>query len=202
MLTREEVQYYLINGWEVPKWLLAKDFFSELNLRVAVVKAKTTRSKYIYIWKDNKQVKIRYSDHAPNPNQEAKGDSDFYVGKSNSRTTSTEYVLPQVLTALGIERPQLSFYIVNGEDVHRFNIPINTVWNVQYILSFLSRKIRYPYTEGSIIIAAGLPHLLMENNLVVEGFYLEDTSWYSRKKGIFRNREFIKYGESLVNQRR
>lgn len=195
MLTREEVSYYLISGYEVPRWLLAKDFFSELNLKVKVVKSRTTKSKYLYISNRYKEIKLRYSDHAPNPSQEASGDSDFYVGKSNSNITSTEYVLPQVLTALGMNDPQLSFLIVNGEEVNIFNIPIETIWNVQYLLSYLSRKIRYPYTKGSVIIAPGLPHLLMENNLVVEGFYLEDTSWYSRKKGLFTNREFIKYGE-------
>jgi hypothetical protein len=191
MLTREEVNYYLISGYEVPRWLLAKDFFTELNFQVKVIKARTTKSKYLYISNTFKQIKIRYSDHQPNPNQEASGDSDFYVGKSNSNITSTEYVLPQVLTALGIVNPQLSFLIVNGEEVNTFNIPIGTIWNVKYLLSYLSKEIRYPYTEGSVIIAAGLPHLLMENNLVVEGFYLEDTSWYSRKKGIFLNRESL-----------
>jgi len=95
----EKVKYEIDNypsQYPTPKWLLFVQSLLLTGWIVGVHKAETTHSKYVYIRKDKKRYKIRFSNHRPSKKKELYGDADFYVGISNLNVTTTEQVLQEI----------------------------------------------------------------------------------------------------------
>lgn len=72
-------------------------FFLNANYGVVVYESKSTVSKYVYISDGTKVYKVRFSNHAANPNQEENCDSDFYVGYGNKGITNTQQAIHATL---------------------------------------------------------------------------------------------------------
>jgi hypothetical protein len=68
----------------------------EKGWQIALHRAQTTRSKYLYIKKDKLNYKIRFSDHKASFNQETKKDCDYYVGVGNYGVITTEQLIEQL----------------------------------------------------------------------------------------------------------
>ena len=75
------------------------------GVRCRLYRAKTTVSKYIYIQRKDRIVKVRFSNHFPANAKVAVNDADYYVGVSPKGCMRTEQVIPRVLTDLGIQVP-------------------------------------------------------------------------------------------------
>lgn len=91
------VKCYAKKGWNTPpKWVKFCYTMLEHGWNIFLHRAKTTRSKYIYIIKDKRNYKIRFSDHKANFRQEIKNDSDYYVGVGNFGVITTEQLIEQL----------------------------------------------------------------------------------------------------------
>lgn len=77
-------------GYPIPKWVDFCAQMVDLGFHVTFIDAKSTVSKYVYVSKGVKVFKVRFSNHKPNPRDERKKTSDFYVGVSNFGVTTTE----------------------------------------------------------------------------------------------------------------
>lgn len=85
-------------GWPVSKWITFAIDCIALGLLVGVYEAKTTRSKYVYVFSPDKsqRFKVRFSNHAPTMTRQGSADSDFYVGVSNGLVTTTVDAMAEV----------------------------------------------------------------------------------------------------------
>lgn len=72
------IKHMITNGWEV-------------KVYVAGV------SKYVFVTKDNKIHKIRFSNHRPIYTLEMKEDCDFYVGISHKQVSTTDQIINKIL---------------------------------------------------------------------------------------------------------
>jgi hypothetical protein len=91
------VECYAKKGWNVPpKWIKFCYVMLENNWIISLYRAQTTRSKYIYIKKNKRNYKIRFSDHKANFHQETKNDCDYYVGVGNYGVITTEQLIEQL----------------------------------------------------------------------------------------------------------
>lgn len=90
-------------NYSKPKYIEFIEFFYNLGFEVGLYRAKTTASKYVFIKKGNKEIKIRFSNHLPNPLKEEKHDSDYYVGRKHDRKwISSEEIKKLVLKEFSI----------------------------------------------------------------------------------------------------
>lgn len=88
-----------------PKWLeFAAIMLSYQNQGVSLklYDARSTVSKYLYVTRNGKTVKIRFSNHQPANGKIMANDSDYYVGVSQLGVIQTEQVIPKVLQDLGL----------------------------------------------------------------------------------------------------
>lgn len=83
-------------GWPVSKWIIFCEQLLARGYQVVVYEAKTTRSKYVYVVKDRRQFKVRFSNHKPRFDAQIGNDSDFYVGVSHGLVTTTDDALKAV----------------------------------------------------------------------------------------------------------
>jgi len=90
-------------NYPIPKWIKFCDTMLDLGFVVRLHKSNTTRSKYVYIEKDGKVTKIRFSNHKPARNQEEINDSDFYVGVSHKDCITTEKVIEKIKNLYSID---------------------------------------------------------------------------------------------------
>lgn len=76
------------------KWIEFAEFLLNQGFTVKLYEARQTVSKYLTVIRDDKQFKVRFSDHKPILARESKGDCDFFVGVTNlSRTTTTQAIM-------------------------------------------------------------------------------------------------------------
>lgn len=80
----------IAQGFKKQKWIEFCELLLEKNLSVHIYEARTTKSKYIYVKRKGKEVKIRFSDHKPNRHKELTNDCDFFVGRTNTGVRTTE----------------------------------------------------------------------------------------------------------------
>lgn len=76
--------------YHLPKWVEFCESMIAEGFEVYLHEAKTTVSKYIYVYFKNKKLKVRYSNHRPNKRSEQRDDSDLFVGVSNFNVVTTE----------------------------------------------------------------------------------------------------------------
>jgi len=88
---------YTKKGYPVPKWITFSETLLNSGWKVQLKRSKSSYSKYIYIQKEDKSYKIRFSNHRPNKDAQEMSDSDFYVGVSNGQVITTEMVLKKIL---------------------------------------------------------------------------------------------------------
>ena len=89
------------NGWPISKWIM---FCAELlddGFEIELYEAKKTVSKYVTVMLDGKRYKVRFSDHKPIKYREVRQDCDFFVGKTNFATTTTQDALVAVRKFFG-----------------------------------------------------------------------------------------------------
>lgn len=82
----------LINGgYPVSQWIIFSEYFLERGYSVNLYEARQTVSKYVTVshMDNNLQFKVRFSNHAPIRRREEAGDCDFFVGRTNFKTTTT-----------------------------------------------------------------------------------------------------------------
>jgi len=101
-LTLEKISTYERNyknkGYDLPKWLIVARTLLINKWSVAVYRAKTTESKYLYVIKlGNPGYKIRFSTHRPGEAKELYNDSDYYVGESRKGFMSAGQLLKILL---------------------------------------------------------------------------------------------------------
>jgi len=85
----------MINGYSKkrrykPKWIRFCRIFLIKDYKVEVCLSKLKSSKYIFLIKNEKKLKLRFSDHKPSKKQEDDRDSDVYVGPSNYGNIKTK----------------------------------------------------------------------------------------------------------------
>lgn len=92
-------------GYTPAKWIGFCQTLLDLGFDVGLYEAQTTVSKYIYVsWPGRKRVfKIRFSNHKPNYHKEMTHNCDFFVGISNTQTTTTNDALLAVMKVFGLE---------------------------------------------------------------------------------------------------
>lgn len=85
---------YLKNGWSIPKWISFTETMIKNGWQVKLIRSQSTRSKYLYIQKGDKNYKIRFSNHKASKEKELENDCDFYVGRGHKGTlTTTDLIL-------------------------------------------------------------------------------------------------------------
>lgn len=81
-------------SYPLPKWIQFCELMLQLGFKVELYKAMNTRSKYVFITKNNITRKIRFSNHKPAyTKQKIEEDSDYYVGVSHSGVITTEKLI-------------------------------------------------------------------------------------------------------------
>lgn len=96
LIARKVTPEYL-DRWGKPKWAQFCETLLEEGFRVFLYMARRTNSKYVYVSKaSGVWLKIRFSDHKANLNQEKGSDSDYYVGRGNFGAITTGQVLQEV----------------------------------------------------------------------------------------------------------
>ena len=98
-LTTKTIEHKIKNynkKYDTPKWLSFCKKMSENGFAVKLHEAKTTFSKYVRIEKNDKKVKIRFSNHRPNYHTQKSNDSDYYVGISHSGCITTEQLVEEI----------------------------------------------------------------------------------------------------------
>lgn len=103
---------YILNRWDnyqkagydkMPKWMLFSATMLRRGFRVKLYEAKRTVSKYVTVLDNNgKKFKVRFSDHKPIPMREFTGDCDFFVGRNNWETNTTNDALRAVFMHFGV----------------------------------------------------------------------------------------------------
>lgn len=88
---------YLNKGYSIPKWIQFCETMLSHGWSVSLHRAKTTVSKYVYIRKGKKNLKIRFSNHRANRYKEQIDDCDYYVGVGNFGVITTEKVIEYIL---------------------------------------------------------------------------------------------------------
>lgn len=88
-------------GYDVPKWISFCRTLMRRGFQVALYEAQFTHSKYLTVWKNGKNYKVRFSDHPPIKEREVNGDCDFFVGHTNLGKTNTNDALRAVLIHFG-----------------------------------------------------------------------------------------------------
>lgn len=85
-------------GWPISKWILFCRECLNMGLHIGLYEAATTRSKYVYVLDAarSQRFKVRFSNHRPNVRAQEQEDSDFYVGVSNGKVTTTDDALIEV----------------------------------------------------------------------------------------------------------
>jgi hypothetical protein len=97
---RSMKESYEDSNYSCPKYLLFIEAMLNNNFAVKLRKSKSTRSKYVYVKKNGKILKIRFSNHRPNFFRQKDEDCDYYVGVSHSKIISTESVISEVILDL------------------------------------------------------------------------------------------------------
>ena len=81
-ITRQDIQCMASlaasRGYGLSKWALYCSEMIRAGLTVKVYRAETTVSKYIYVSDETTTIKVRFSNHSPNPLRT--GDVDIIIG--------------------------------------------------------------------------------------------------------------------------
>lgn len=86
----------IAKGYPKAKWVVFCEAMLKRGVTLTLYEAKHTFSKYITVHNGPKQFKVRFSNHKPIYEREAKGDCDFFVGHSNFGITNTNDALRAV----------------------------------------------------------------------------------------------------------
>ena len=84
-------------NYSVPKWITFSEILLYGGWCVRLHRSRSTVSKYLYISKEDKEYKVRFSNHKAAFNKEASGDCDFYVGVGNNGVIRTEQLVAKLL---------------------------------------------------------------------------------------------------------
>ena len=76
-----------------PKWVLFTEELLDNQFTVIMCLSSTTDSVYLTVMKNNKMLKIRYSNHAPNMQAYLDGKFDFCIGPTDKGMLNERMVL-------------------------------------------------------------------------------------------------------------
>lgn len=89
-------------GYEKQKWVYFCEVMLDNGFELYLYEAKETVSKYITVCNGEKEFKVRFSNHPPIRSREIKGDCDFFVGRTNFKTTNTTEAIMETLRYFGV----------------------------------------------------------------------------------------------------
>lgn len=72
------------------KWIEFCEICLDSGFSVSLYEARKTFSKYVTVRRGGKQFLVRFSNHPPIKSREIRGDCDFFVGRTNLTTTTTD----------------------------------------------------------------------------------------------------------------
>lgn len=87
---------YKKKGYNVPKWIIFSYAMISDGWDVYLIRSKSTVSKYVYILKGKKELKIRFSNHKANFHKEMQNDCNFYVGVGHKGVVTTEELIAKL----------------------------------------------------------------------------------------------------------
>lgn len=88
-------------GFPKPKYIEFCETMLNAGFQVDLYEARRTVSKYVTVYAAGKEYKVRFSNHKPIREREARGDCDFFVGKTNYATTNTAQAVKATLKFFG-----------------------------------------------------------------------------------------------------
>jgi len=94
-------------GYEVQKWIIFCNYLIFIGFSLFMYESKSTVSKYIYVRRGGRELKIRFSNHKPNYHKEDTGDCDFFVGVTHKGKTNYKDALNFVINTLDPEEVPL-----------------------------------------------------------------------------------------------
>lgn len=98
-MLEERIAGYPTNEFGLPKWLLFCWVMLKQGFTLNLHEARRTFSKYITVSKPGSgrpSYRVRFSNHKPIPEREARGDCDFFVGVANTTVTNTGQAIAAV----------------------------------------------------------------------------------------------------------
>lgn len=107
-----------------PKWVeFIEMMLAHKNngVKCFVYRSQSTVSKYVYVRRKGKEVKVRFSNHMPAKRKIQEGDSHYYIGVSQNGCLSTTKAVPKILADLGI--------IIPGAELSALDLRRETLWN-------------------------------------------------------------------------
>lgn len=81
----------------IPKWIYFCEAILNQGLSASLYEARKTSSKYITVFFQDQQFKVRFSNHKPIKTRENRKDCDFFVGVNHNSVSTTEDALKAVL---------------------------------------------------------------------------------------------------------
>lgn len=92
--------------YATPKYLLFMEKALNMGLVVKLYKPKKGVSKYVTVYHQNKRFKVRFSNHLPIEELEAKNSCDFFVGVTNFKVTNTNQAWEAMMKHFGLQEPE------------------------------------------------------------------------------------------------
>lgn len=91
----DEIDFATVRaGYKPAKWSYFCRTMINAGLKVSLYQSKTTVSKYVYVRNSNdKEFKVRFSNHKPIKTKEEANDCDFFVGIANRTVTNTDQAI-------------------------------------------------------------------------------------------------------------
>jgi hypothetical protein len=88
---------YVARGFpDKAKWMIFCEMMLDRGYGVKVYEARKTVSKYITVIYNEKEFKVRFSNHRPICAREINGDCDFFVGRTNLGVSTTAHAIVAV----------------------------------------------------------------------------------------------------------
>ena len=82
-------------NYSPPKFLLFAMKMAQNGWAVSIHEVKV--SKYVFILKEDRLIKIRFSNHKPNRIRENQEDCDYYVGVSHKQVSTTKELINKLI---------------------------------------------------------------------------------------------------------
>ncbi len=76
-------------GFNRPQYISFMEIMRSKGFECYLYEARRTRSKYVTVTCGTNSIKVRFSDHKPIAIREARGDCDFFVGRTHAGWTTT-----------------------------------------------------------------------------------------------------------------
>ncbi len=90
-------------GFSKQKWISFCEVLLAKGFSIKLYEARETVSKYITVYRNDKNYRVRFSNHKPSYNREKNRDCDFFVGVTHTGTRTTNDALKAIGDFYGIK---------------------------------------------------------------------------------------------------